>query len=59
MSTARTSKSETRTLACSAGACSFGLPVAWVNRAGAPVERLGAPPSLVVPDLAALAAAIG
>jgi 2-haloacid dehalogenase len=42
-----------------AGARSFGLPVAWVNRAGAPLERLGAPPDLVVPDLAALADAVG
>src|SRR5437588_4025318 len=41
-----------------AGARSFGLPVAWVNRTGAPLERLGAPPSLVVPDLSALAEAI-
>ena len=41
-----------------AGARSFGLPVAWVNRTGAPLERLGAPPSLVVPDLAALVEAI-
>ena len=41
-----------------AGARSFGLPVAWVNRTGAPLERLGAPPSLVVPDVAALAEAI-
>jgi 2-haloacid dehalogenase len=39
-----------------AGARSFGLPVAWVNRAGAPLERLGAPPDLVVADLAELAA---
>jgi 2-haloacid dehalogenase len=42
-----------------AGARSFGLPVAWVNRASAPLERLGAPPDLVVPDLAALADAVG
>jgi 2-haloacid dehalogenase len=42
-----------------AGARSFGLPVAWVNRAGAPLERLGAPPSLVVADLAELAAQVG
>jgi 2-haloacid dehalogenase len=41
------------------GARSFGLPVAWVNRADAPLERLGAPPNLVVPDLAALAAQLG
>ena len=41
------------------GARSFGLPVAWVNRAGAPLERLGTPPNLVVPDLTALAEAVG
>jgi 2-haloacid dehalogenase len=37
------------------GAKAFGLPVAWVNRAGAPLERLGAPPDLVVANLAQLA----
>jgi 2-haloacid dehalogenase len=37
------------------GAKAFGLPVAWVNRTGAPLERLGAPPDLVVADLARLA----
>jgi 2-haloacid dehalogenase len=41
-----------------AGARSFGLPVAWVNRAGAPMERLGVTPDLVVADLADLAAAV-
>lgn len=41
-----------------AGACTFGLPVAWVNRAGVPFERLGVAPSLVVADLAALAEAV-
>jgi 2-haloacid dehalogenase len=41
------------------GARAFGLPVAWVNRTGAPLERLGAPPTVVVPDLAALAEAVG
>jgi 2-haloacid dehalogenase len=41
------------------GARAFGLPVAWVNRSGAPLERLGAPPTVVVPDLAALAEAVG
>jgi 2-haloacid dehalogenase len=39
-----------------AGARAFGFPVAWVNRTGAPVERLGIQPSLVVADLAELAA---
>lgn len=41
-----------------AGARSFGLPVAWVNRAGAPMERLGVTPDLVVADLGELAAAL-
>ena len=41
-----------------AGAGSFGLPVAWVNRSGAPMERLGVTPDLVVSDLAELAAAV-
>jgi 2-haloacid dehalogenase len=36
------------------GAPAFGYRVAWVNRAGAPTERLGFPPGLTVPDLAAL-----
>jgi 2-haloacid dehalogenase len=39
-----------------AGARAFGFPVAWVNRTGAPLERLGVEPSLVVTDLAPLAA---
>ena len=37
-----------------AGARAFGFPVAWINRTGAPLERLGAPPSLVATDLSAL-----
>ena len=41
-----------------AGARSFGLPVAWVNRTGAPLERLGAPPDLVVANLTELAGAV-
>jgi 2-haloacid dehalogenase len=41
------------------GARAFGLPVAWVNRGGTPLERLGSPPNLVVPDLSALAEAVG
>ena len=41
-----------------AGARSFGLPVAWVNRAGVPMERLGVTPDLVVADLAELAAVV-
>jgi 2-haloacid dehalogenase len=39
-----------------AGARAFGLPVAWVNRTGAPAERLGFSPDVVVPDLSALPA---
>ena len=42
-----------------AGAKSYGLRVAWVNRVGAPGERLGAPPDLVVADLAELAGRVG
>lgn len=38
-----------------AGAASFGLTTAWLNRAGLPVEELGVRPSLVVRDLAELA----
>ncbi|NNJ11532.1 haloacid dehalogenase type II [Chloroflexales bacterium ZM16-3] len=38
-----------------AGAASFGLRTAWLNRAGAPAERLGLAPEIIVPDLAALA----
>jgi 2-haloacid dehalogenase len=41
------------------GARSFGLPVAWVNRAGVPFERLGVTPDLVVADLAELAETVG
>ncbi len=37
-----------------AGAGAFGLPVCWVNRTGAPVERLGFAPDAVLPDLSAL-----
>jgi 2-haloacid dehalogenase len=38
-----------------AGAKAFGFQVFWINRAGAPVERLGVRPDEVVPDLGALA----
>ena len=38
-----------------AGARGFGLPVAWVNRTAAPIERLGFSPDLIVSDLAGLA----
>jgi 2-haloacid dehalogenase len=37
-----------------AGARAFGLPVGWVNRTGAPVERLGFSPDMILPDLSAL-----
>jgi 2-haloacid dehalogenase len=39
-----------------AGAISFGLRVCWVNRAGAPAERIGGRPELEVRDLSELAA---
>jgi 2-haloacid dehalogenase len=42
-----------------AGAKTFGFPVAWVNRAGVPFERLGATPDRVVANLSALAEAVG
>lgn len=42
-----------------AGARTFGLRVAWVNRMGVPFERLGATPDLVVADLAEVAEAVG
>ncbi len=38
-----------------AGAKSFGFQVFWVNRGGAPVERLGARPDAIVRSLAELA----
>ena len=38
-----------------AGARAFRLPVTWVNRTGAPIERLGFLPDLIVSDLAGLA----
>jgi len=42
-----------------AGAKSFGFPAWWVNRANAPVERLGSPPDAIVADLAGLAGTLG
>ena len=39
-----------------AGAKSFGFRTFWVNRAGAPVERLGVRPDEVVRDLAGIVA---
>jgi 2-haloacid dehalogenase len=41
-----------------AGARTFGLPVAWVNRAGVPFERLDVAPDVVVSDLAGVAEAV-
>jgi 2-haloacid dehalogenase len=41
-----------------AGAKSFGLRVFWVNRAGAPVERLGVRPDEIVKDLGELASRV-
>jgi 2-haloacid dehalogenase len=41
-----------------AGAKSFGFRAFWVNRSGAPVERLGVRPDAVVKDLSELVAAI-
>ena len=37
-----------------AGAAAFGLRVAWINRRGAPTERLGLKPDTIVPDLTEL-----
>jgi len=37
-----------------AGARAFGLPVGWVNRTAAPLERLGFAPDIVLADLSAL-----
>ncbi len=42
-----------------AGAKSFGFQAIWVNRAGAPVERLGVRPDAIVRDLAAVEGALG
>jgi 2-haloacid dehalogenase len=39
-----------------AGAKAFGFRVFWVNRGGAPVERLGVRPDAIVKDLGELAA---
>ena len=41
-----------------AGAKAFGFRVFWVNRAGAPVERLGVRPDAIVRDLGELAALV-
>ena len=42
-----------------AGAKSFGFRAFWVNRAGAPVERLGVRPDEIVKDLGELASLLG
>ena len=42
-----------------AGAKSFGFRVFWVNRAGAPVERLGVRPDAIVKDLEEIASLVG
>jgi 2-haloacid dehalogenase len=42
-----------------AGAKAFGFRVFWVNRAGAPVERLGVRPDAIVKDLGEIAALVG
>ena len=41
-----------------AGAKSFGFRAFWVNRGGAPVERLGVRPDAILGDLAALETAL-
>lgn len=41
-----------------AGAKAFGFRAFWVNRAGAPVERLGVRPDEIVADLAGIAGVI-
>ena len=42
-----------------AGAKAFGFRTYWVNRANAPVERLGHPPDAIIKDLSELARALG
>jgi 2-haloacid dehalogenase len=42
-----------------AGAKAFGFRVYWVNRARAPVERLGFPPDAVIGNLDELAKLLG
>lgn len=41
------------------GAAAYGMRAVWVNRAGAPAERLPGRPERVLPDLSALPAALG
>lgn len=42
-----------------AGAKTFGLRVAWCNRSGQPVERVGEPPDVEIRSLAELPALVG
>ena len=42
-----------------AGAKSFGFRVFWVNRAGAPVERLGVRPDAIVKNLEEIVSLVG
>jgi 2-haloacid dehalogenase len=42
-----------------AGAKAFGFHAFWINRANAPVERLGFPPDAILTDLAELASLLG
>ena len=42
-----------------AGAKAFGFRAFWVNRAGAPVERLGVRPDAIVKDLGEVASLVG
>jgi 2-haloacid dehalogenase len=41
------------------GAKSFGFPVFWINRAGAPVDELGAAPDYIIKSLDDLPALVG
>jgi 2-haloacid dehalogenase len=41
-----------------AGAKAFGFRACWVNRGGAPEEKLGAPPDAIVKDLGEIAAVL-
>jgi 2-haloacid dehalogenase len=42
-----------------AGAADFGFHTAWINRAGAPMERLPGTPSHILPDLTGIPALAG
>ena len=42
-----------------AGAKSYGLWVAWINRLGKPEDELGFGPDVILPDLSGLPAALG